>query len=165
MLVICFSLWLTYFHAGIQPLWEEVVGHFVEVITFYIITSHFTHSETCWHHHYKPVINMIRYFLQLANSPNHHLRAMALNALDQSISAVLGSDQFEEHALSRHLGVCENVPFLCLSIQELHFSLLKKNIFFVTRAKQKWRHLKSLWYLHFMSSMVRVKAVMFRLDP
>ncbi|KAL7607146.1 uncharacterized protein LOC111910718 [Lactuca sativa] len=66
----------------IQPLWEEVVGHFVE----------------------------------LANSPNHHLRAMALNALDQSISAVLGSDQFEEHALSRHLGSKTEMKALEISV-------------------------------------------------
>ncbi|KAI3784336.1 hypothetical protein L1987_43434 [Smallanthus sonchifolius] len=66
----------------IQPLWDEVVGHFVE----------------------------------LANSPNHHLRAMALNALDQSISAVLGSDQFEENALSRHHGIKTEMKTLEISV-------------------------------------------------
>ncbi|KAF5791184.1 putative mon2, dimerization and cyclophilin-binding domain, guanine nucleotide exchange factor [Helianthus annuus] len=66
----------------IQPLWDEVVGHFIE----------------------------------LANSPNHHLRAMALNALDQSISAVLGSDKFEENALSRHHGIKTEMKALEISI-------------------------------------------------
>ncbi|XP_071711861.1 uncharacterized protein [Rutidosis leptorrhynchoides] len=66
----------------IQPLWDEVVGHFVE----------------------------------LASSPNHHLRAMALKALDQSISAVLGSEQFEENALSRHHGVKAEMKALEISV-------------------------------------------------
>ncbi|KAL8251600.1 hypothetical protein R6Q59_035293 [Mikania micrantha] len=66
----------------IQSLWDEVVGHFIE----------------------------------LANSPNHHLRAMALNALDQSISAVLGSDQFEEYALSRHHGIKTEMKVLEISV-------------------------------------------------
>lgn len=66
----------------IQPLWDEVVGHFVE----------------------------------LASSPNHHLRTMALNALDQSISAVLGSDQFEENALSRHHGIKTEMKALEISV-------------------------------------------------
>ncbi|KAI3669236.1 hypothetical protein L6452_40463 [Arctium lappa] len=66
----------------IQPLWDDVVGHFVE----------------------------------LANSPNHHLRAMALKALDQSISAVLGSDQFEENALSRQRGTKTEMKALEISV-------------------------------------------------
>ncbi|KAJ9561791.1 hypothetical protein OSB04_006951 [Centaurea solstitialis] len=71
----------------IQPLWDDVVGHFVE----------------------------------LANSPNHHLRAMALKALDQSISAVLGSDQFEENASSRQRGTKTEMKALEISvISQLH---------------------------------------------
>lgn len=70
----------------IQPLWEEVVGHFIE----------------------------------LANSPNHHLRAMALKALDQSISAVLGSEQFEDHALSRHFTKTEMKAIEISVISPLH---------------------------------------------
>ncbi|GJW24696.1 protein MON2 homolog isoform X1 [Tanacetum coccineum] len=66
----------------IQPLWDEVIGHFVE----------------------------------LANSPNHHLRAMALKALDQSISAVLGSDQFEDNALSRNHAIKTEMKALEISV-------------------------------------------------
>nr|XP_043614780.1 protein MON2 homolog [Erigeron canadensis] len=66
----------------IQPLWDEVVGHFIE----------------------------------LANSPNHHLRAMSLNALDQSISAVLGSDQYEENAMSRHHAIKTEMKALEVSV-------------------------------------------------
>ncbi|KAL4582852.1 hypothetical protein LXL04_007413 [Taraxacum kok-saghyz] len=75
------SILVNNFHR-IQPVWEEVVAHFIE----------------------------------LANSPNHHLRTMALNALDQSISAVLGSDRFEEHALSRHLGTKAEMKALEISV-------------------------------------------------
>ncbi|XP_021281525.1 protein MON2 homolog isoform X2 [Herrania umbratica] len=51
----------------VEPLWDQVVGH----------------------------------FLELADNSNQHLRNMALDALDKSICAVLGSEQFEDHALSR----------------------------------------------------------------
>lgn len=47
----------------VQPLWDQVVGH----------------------------------FLELADSSNQHFRIMALEALDQSICTVLGSDQFQWH--------------------------------------------------------------------
>lgn len=47
----------------VEPLWDQVVGH----------------------------------FLELADNPNQHLRNMALDALDQSICAVLGSDQFQDY--------------------------------------------------------------------
>ncbi|KAL2456123.1 ARM repeat superfamily protein [Forsythia ovata] len=46
----------------VEPLWDEVVGH----------------------------------FLELADSSNDNLRNIGLDALDKSISAVLGSDQFQE---------------------------------------------------------------------
>ncbi|XWS58298.1 hypothetical protein CRYUN_Cryun08bG0021900 [Craigia yunnanensis] len=51
----------------VEPLWDQVIGH----------------------------------FLELADNSNQHLRNMALEALDQSICAVLGSEQFEDHAMSR----------------------------------------------------------------
>ncbi|XWS42471.1 hypothetical protein CRYUN_Cryun16bG0016700 [Craigia yunnanensis] len=51
----------------VQPLWDQVIGH----------------------------------FLELADNSNPHLRNMALDALDQSICAVLGSEQFEDHTISR----------------------------------------------------------------
>lgn len=36
-------------------------------------------------------------YLQLTSSTNQHLRNLALHALDQSISAVLGSDEFQKN--------------------------------------------------------------------
>ncbi|XP_058754253.1 uncharacterized protein LOC131627411 isoform X2 [Vicia villosa] len=40
---------------------------------------------------------VVSHFLELADNPNPHLKNMALDALDQSISAVLGSDQFQNY--------------------------------------------------------------------
>ncbi|KAL3335665.1 hypothetical protein AABB24_031736 [Solanum stoloniferum] len=51
----------------VEPLWDEVIGHFIE----------------------------------LTDSSNQHVRIIALNAMDQSISAVLGSNEFQEHASSK----------------------------------------------------------------
>ncbi|GAB4855419.1 hypothetical protein Ancab_024046 [Ancistrocladus abbreviatus] len=53
----------------VEPLWDLVVGH----------------------------------FLELAENSNQHLRNMGLDALDQSICAVLGSDQFQQYASSNPL--------------------------------------------------------------
>ncbi|KNA25395.1 hypothetical protein SOVF_006550 [Spinacia oleracea] len=50
----------------VEPLWDPVVGH----------------------------------FLELAENSNQHLRSMALDALDRSICAVLGSDQFHDRVTS-----------------------------------------------------------------
>ncbi|XP_044475978.1 protein MON2 homolog isoform X3 [Mangifera indica] len=50
----------------VEPLWDEVAGH----------------------------------FLELADNSNQHLRNIALDALDQSICAVLGSEQFQNNAPS-----------------------------------------------------------------
>ncbi|XP_058213354.1 uncharacterized protein LOC131325232 isoform X4 [Rhododendron vialii] len=58
----------------VEPLWDQVVGH----------------------------------FLELADNSNQHLRNKAFDALDQSICAVLGSDQFQENAAFRlHVESCD----------------------------------------------------------
>ncbi|KAL5566940.1 hypothetical protein UlMin_030104 [Ulmus minor] len=56
----------------VEPLWDDVVGH----------------------------------FLELADKPNQHLRNMALEALDRSICAVLGSDHFQP---TRSKGTYHNI--------------------------------------------------------
>ena len=48
-------------------------------------------------------------FLQLADDPNPHLKNMALDALDQSISAVLGSDRFHDYKQSKSLDKSDEV--------------------------------------------------------
>lgn len=47
--------------------------------------------------------------LQLADNPNPHLKNMALDALDQSISAVLGSDQFQDYKQFKSLEISQEV--------------------------------------------------------
>lgn len=47
--------------------------------------------------------------LQLADNPNPHLKNMALDALDQSISAVLGSDQFQNYKQFKSLKTSQEV--------------------------------------------------------
>ncbi|XP_024040630.1 protein MON2 homolog isoform X2 [Citrus clementina] len=58
----------------VEPLWDQVVGH----------------------------------FLELADNSNQHLRNIALDALDQSICAVLGSEKFQDSA-SRQRGTSDEV--------------------------------------------------------
>lgn len=75
--------------AGVQPLWDQVIGHFLEVISvikhFDLVVQAFLNST-----------NVTKIFLQLVNCSNQQLRNIALDALDQSINAVLGSDRFQE---------------------------------------------------------------------
>lgn len=59
----------------VEPLWDQVVGH----------------------------------FLELADNSNQHLRNMALDALDESICAVLGSDQFPDNTTSRSNGLSQTM--------------------------------------------------------
>nr|XP_011466433.1 PREDICTED: protein MON2 homolog [Fragaria vesca subsp. vesca] len=59
----------------VEPLWDQVVGH----------------------------------FLELAENSNQHLRNMALDALDESICAVLGSDQFPDNTSSRSNGSSQSI--------------------------------------------------------
>ncbi|CAL0321003.1 unnamed protein product [Lupinus luteus] len=55
-------------------------------------------------HRVKPFWDqVISHFLELADNSNPHLRNMALAALDQSISAVLGSDQFQDYKQSKYI--------------------------------------------------------------
>ncbi|KAK9137366.1 hypothetical protein Sjap_007960 [Stephania japonica] len=60
--LLCYDLYV------MEPLWDQVVGH----------------------------------LLELTDTPSQHLRTMALEALDQSISAVLGSDHFQRFRPSRN---------------------------------------------------------------
>ncbi|XP_024186995.1 protein MON2 homolog isoform X2 [Rosa chinensis] len=59
----------------VEPLWDQVVGH----------------------------------FLELAENSNQHLRNMALDALDESICAVLGSDKFPDNTTSRFNGSSQSM--------------------------------------------------------
>ncbi|KAL9687201.1 hypothetical protein QQ045_031599 [Rhodiola kirilowii] len=55
-----------------------------------IIVNNIYRVEPLWDH-------VVGHFLELANSPNQHLRNMGLDALDQSLCAVLGSEQLQNY--------------------------------------------------------------------
>ncbi|XP_055807466.1 uncharacterized protein LOC129876149 isoform X2 [Solanum dulcamara] len=74
----------------VGPLWDEVIGHFIE----------------------------------LADSSNQHVRMIALNAMDQSISAVLGSNEFQEHASSKLKGAFNDVQTENTELRSLECSVI-----------------------------------------
>lgn len=74
----------------VGPLWDEVIGHFIE----------------------------------LADSSNQHVRIIALNAMDQSISAVLGSNEFQEHASSKPKGAFNDVQTENTELRSLECSVI-----------------------------------------
>lgn len=74
----------------VEPLWDQVVGH----------------------------------FLELADNSNQHLRNMGLDALDQSICAVLGSDQFQENTPSRPHGTSQEMETRLAELRSLECSVI-----------------------------------------
>ncbi|KAK3200540.1 hypothetical protein Dsin_023955 [Dipteronia sinensis] len=74
----------------VEPLWDQVVGH----------------------------------FLELADNSNQHLRNIALDALDQSICAVLGSEQFQDNASSRQHGNTEEVETRKAELKSLECAVI-----------------------------------------
>ncbi|KAI9186171.1 hypothetical protein LWI28_014359 [Acer negundo] len=74
----------------VEPLWDQVVGH----------------------------------FLELADNSNNHLRNIALDALDQSICAVLGSEQFQDNASSRQHDTTEEVETRKAELKSLECAVI-----------------------------------------
>ncbi|KAA8544984.1 hypothetical protein F0562_019799 [Nyssa sinensis] len=74
----------------VEPLWDQVVGH----------------------------------FLELADCSNQHLRNMALDALDQSICAVLGSDQFQDDTPSKSHGASHDMENLHTELRSLECAII-----------------------------------------
>ncbi|KAK7838901.1 protein mon2 like protein [Quercus suber] len=74
----------------VEPLWDEVVGH----------------------------------FLELAENSNQNLRNMGLDALDQSICAVLGSDQFQENTPSRPYDKSQEMETWLAELRSLECSVI-----------------------------------------
>ncbi|XP_020540275.1 protein MON2 homolog isoform X1 [Jatropha curcas] len=74
----------------VEPLWDHVVGHFME----------------------------------LADNSNQHLRNMAFDALDRSISAVLGSEQFQDYMQSRLHGVTYDMETKHAKLRSLECSVV-----------------------------------------
>lgn len=52
--------------------------------------------------------------MQLADNSNQHLRNIGLDALDQSICAVLGSDGFQDNAPTGTHGISQEVRVFAL---------------------------------------------------
>ncbi|XP_052193720.1 uncharacterized protein LOC127802068 isoform X3 [Diospyros lotus] len=67
---------------------------------------------------------VVAHFIELANSPNQLLKNMGLGALDQSICAVLGSDQFQEHPASRLYGTSSDVESLNTDLRSLECAVI-----------------------------------------
>jgi len=65
--------------------------------------------------------------LQLADNSNTHLKNMALDALDQCISAVLGSDRFQDYKLSKSLESSQEVRLSTIFMPGIH-NLLKEDL-------------------------------------
>lgn len=66
----------------------------------------------------------LQFLLQLADNSNQHLRNIALDALDQSICAVLGSEKFQDSA-SRQRGTSDEVRILTWFIDNITHILWK----------------------------------------
>ncbi|KAL5196022.1 Protein MON2 [Glycine soja] len=70
---------------------------------------------------------VISHFLELADNSNTHLKNMALDALDQCISAVLGSDRFQDYKLSKSLESSQEVRLSTIFMPGIH-NLLKEDL-------------------------------------
>ncbi|GAV64231.1 Sec7_N domain-containing protein [Cephalotus follicularis] len=67
---------------------------------------------------------VIGHFLELADNSNQNLRNMALDALDQSICAVLSSEQFQDYALSRPRDVPNEVQDMHTELRSLECAVI-----------------------------------------
>ncbi|XP_041019772.1 protein MON2 homolog isoform X5 [Juglans microcarpa x Juglans regia] len=74
----------------VQPLWDQVVGH----------------------------------FLELADNSNQHLRTIGLDALDQSICAVLGSDGFQDNTPTGTHGTSQEMGTRLAELRALECSVI-----------------------------------------
>ncbi|KAK7269248.1 hypothetical protein RIF29_21968 [Crotalaria pallida] len=79
---------------------------------------------------------VVSHFLELADNSNPHLRNMALDALDQSISAVLGSDQFQDYKQSMYLETSQEMEAYLDKLRSLECSIISplKVLYFSTQS-------------------------------
>ncbi|GMH11321.1 hypothetical protein Nepgr_013162 [Nepenthes gracilis] len=76
-------------------------------------------------HRVEPLWDLVvSHFLELAENSNQHLRTVGLDALDRSICAVLGSDQFQHHTLSGSLCEPHNIKNVSGSLERAVISPL-----------------------------------------
>ncbi|MCD7465517.1 hypothetical protein HAX54_001462 [Datura stramonium] len=67
---------------------------------------------------------VIGHFIELTDSSNQHVRIIALNAMDQSISAVLGSNDFQERASSKLQGAFNDVQIENTELRSLECAVI-----------------------------------------
>ncbi|KAL5196024.1 Protein MON2 [Glycine soja] len=79
---------------------------------------------------------VISHFLELADNSNTHLKNMALDALDQCISAVLGSDRFQDYKLSKSLESSQEMEVNLDKLRSLECSVISplKVLYFSTQS-------------------------------
>ncbi|TKY52157.1 MON protein [Spatholobus suberectus] len=79
---------------------------------------------------------VVSHFLELADNSNPHLKNMALDALDQSISAVLGSDQFQDYKQSKSLQSSQEMEVNLDKLRSLECSVISplKVLYFSTQS-------------------------------
>ncbi|KAL2942428.1 Protein MON2-like protein [Bienertia sinuspersici] len=67
---------------------------------------------------------IVSHFLELAENSNQHLRSMALDALDRSISAVLGADQFQDRVASGSLSESHHIKNASVDLKSLERAVI-----------------------------------------
>eukprot|EP00257_Ricinus_communis_P013104 XP_015570469.1 protein MON2 homolog isoform X2 [Ricinus communis] len=94
-----------------------------------ILVNNLHRVEPLWDH-------IVGHFLELTNNSNQHLRNMALDALDQSICAVLGSEQFQGYISSRPHGTSHDVETRHAEMRFLECSVISplRALYFSTQS-------------------------------
>ncbi|GAB2287397.1 hypothetical protein Dimus_021775 [Dionaea muscipula] len=79
---------------------------------------------------------VVGHFLELSGNSNQHLRSMGLDALDRSICAVLGSDHFQLHMSSRHVGETHQSENVLAGLRSLECSIVSplRTLYFSTQS-------------------------------
>ncbi|MCH87492.1 protein MON2-like, partial [Trifolium medium] len=79
---------------------------------------------------------VVSHFLELADNPNPHLKNMALDALDQSISAVLGSNRFQNYKQLKSLQTSQEMEASLDKLTSLECSIISplKVLYFSTQS-------------------------------
>ncbi|XP_050223198.1 uncharacterized protein LOC126673214 isoform X2 [Mercurialis annua] len=109
---------------GFGPVVNQKIGsiNFSVERMISILVNNLHRVEPLWDH-------VVGHFLELANNSNQNLRNMALDALDRSICAVLGSELFQDHVPSRLHGTSHD-----MEIRHAHLRLLECSVLSPLRA-------------------------------
>ncbi|WCJ43970.1 ARM repeat superfamily protein [Euphorbia peplus] len=94
-----------------------------------ILVSNLHRIEPLWDH-------VVGHFLELADNSNQLIRNLALDALDQSICAVLGSEQFQNYVPSKLQETSHNMEVTNAELRSLECSVISslKVLYFSTQS-------------------------------